>query len=208
MVWALPLPMHFIVSDDSMSFRWMDKLSEPTTAMPLLPHPAAHAFVRKFQCHEGVDFYCPPMTSVQAVEDGGVVGIENFTGKKAGSPWWHDTYAVLVEGKTGVVVYGEIDCPDLQIGDMVKARQEIGRVIPVLKKDKGRPITMLHLELHVPGTRLTEAWEVRNGIVLPKPTTLLDPTPYLLEAVAYEHAKRPMQIHQIDFDALRAQLKS
>jgi hypothetical protein len=111
-----------------------------------------------------------------AVERGKIVAIENFTGEKAGSPWWQETWSVLVEGKSGVVVYGEIR-PHAAVrpGLGVEAGESLGVVIPVLGKDKGRPGNMLHLELHQPGTRESVAWEVGQD----RPPTLLDPTPFL-----------------------------
>ena len=70
--------------------------------------------VRKYDVHTGVDLYCESGSAVHAVEDGIVVNIENFTGPLAGSSWWNDTKSVLIEGKYGVVCYGEIE-PTVQI---------------------------------------------------------------------------------------------
>ena len=56
-----------------------------------------------------------------------MVAIEAFTGPGAGSPWWHDTEAVLVEGESGVVLYGEL-VPCVKVGDEVVAGQVVGRV--------------------------------------------------------------------------------
>jgi hypothetical protein len=115
-----------------------------------------------------------------AVEEGIVVALIGFTGAIAypPSPWWQDTWAALVEGPTGVVVYGEIT-PTVGVGNKVHAGQEIGRVSKVLKVDKGRPMSMLHLELHQPGTR--DAYEWLDA----KPASLLDPTPHLLLPLSY-----------------------
>jgi murein DD-endopeptidase MepM/ murein hydrolase activator NlpD len=168
--------MNLIPTEDSESFLTME---QGTTGIPLNPHPGSFGFERKNHVHEGVDIYCPEHTSVHAVEDGVVVAVVDFTGEKATppSPWWNDTMAVLVEGETGVVVYGEIKpARDYKTGDTLNAGDEIGRVIPVLKKDKGRPMTMLHLELHRHGTRDAFEWPVGG----PCPDSLLDPTPHLL----------------------------
>ena len=79
--------------------------------LPLIEdgHPGAFGAVRKFDVHTGVDLYCKQGTPICAVEDGTVVEIEIFTGPRAESPWWNETLAILVEGKSGVVCYGEVD---------------------------------------------------------------------------------------------------
>jgi murein DD-endopeptidase MepM/ murein hydrolase activator NlpD len=170
--WKNPLPLRLVASDDSLSFTQM-KVGE--TALPLSPHPGAYGVVRKNHTHEGVDFYCPAGTAVAAVEAGAVVAVMDFTGPKAGSPWWHDTQAVMVEGASGVVLYGEI-APVVRPGDRVMAGQLVGHVTQVLREDKGRPMSMLHLELHAPGTCDCYEWPVDAAA----PGSLRDPTPFLL----------------------------
>ena len=143
------------------------------TGLPMGNHPGAFGVVRKNHTHEGVDLYAPPCTKVCAVEEGVVVHIEPFTGEHANTPWWENTWAVFVEGESGVVVYGEIAlAPHIALGHKLQRKSLIGEVIPVLKKDKGRPGCMLHLELHEKGTREAPAWEAK------RPSTLKDPTPY------------------------------
>lgn len=135
--------------------------------------------IRKHDIHTGVDCYCEPEQLVVAMEDGIIVKIENFTGENAipPSPWWNDTKAVLIEGASGVIVYGEIKPLEaIQEGQKVKAGKILGRVIPVLKKDKGLPMTMLHVELYKTGSRETLIWNLGDN----QPDSLLDPT-YLLD---------------------------
>lgn len=139
------------------------------------PHPGGFGTNRKFDVHTGIDIYCEPEQSVVAVEDGKVVLIEYFTGELSNppSPWWHNTKSVLIEGSSGVVVYGEIrPLETIQVGQHVKQGECIGNVITVLKKDKGIPMTMLHLELYKYGTRETVIWNIDKS----KPENLLDPT--------------------------------
>jgi murein DD-endopeptidase MepM/ murein hydrolase activator NlpD len=180
MPWISPLRLKLVPSKDSLSFT---TLKNGETALPLAPHPGAFGVQRKHHFHEGVDLYCPEGTPVHAVEDGQVVAVLPFTGAKAGMDWWEDTDAVLVEGATGVVVYGEIS-PAVQSGAHVKAGEILGHVKRVLKVDKGRPMSMLHLELHAHGARVAPEWPV-NG---EKPGTLLDPTLYLSNAVTLANA--------------------
>lgn len=173
MTWYIPIPLRLIPTRDGESFRHM---AEGETGLPLTGHPGSFAHVRKYHTHEGVDLYCPEGTPVYAVEPGNVVAVIPFTGSKVGSgEWWHDTDAVLVEGDSGVVVYGEV-IPVTKVGSRVEAGQLIGNVTQVLKKDKGRPMTMLHLELHQKGARDAPEWTTQ------RPATLLDPTPFLLRA--------------------------
>jgi len=111
-----------------------------------------------------------------------VVGIEDFTGEFANppSPWWNNTKAVLIEGPSGVIVYGEIKPLDtIKIGKKIRRGQNIGNVITVLKKDKGMPMTMLHVELYEKGIRETVIWNLDE----PQPTGLLNPMPLLNSAV-------------------------
>lgn len=177
MTWRNPLPgLTLRACFDPESFR---KMGQNETGVPVPPHhPGSFGFKRKHHVHEGVDLYCPPETPVHAVEDGEIVTIEHFTGPKANSPWWHDTQAVLVRGASGVVAYGEVrPLPGLSEGMRLQTGQMLGHVIPVLTKDKGRPMTMLHLELHTMDARKTFEWAV-NG---KRPVTLRDPTMHLLK---------------------------
>lgn len=114
---------------------------------------------------------------VTAVEDGEVVAVLPFTGPAAESPWWLPTWAVLVEGVSGVVLYGEIEpVPSLA---HVRAGDPVGHVLTVLRHDKGKPTQMLHLELYEHGTRDCVWW--REG---ERPKNLLDPTEQLKKVFA------------------------
>lgn len=155
------------------------KVEKGQTHLPISPHPGAYGVRRKHHTHEGVDLYCPVGTPVFPVEDGKIVAIIPFTGPSAvpPSPWWNDTQAVLVEGPSGVVVYGEIKLYRfLKVGKRVGIRDCVGFVEQVLKVDKGFSMSMLHLELHKHGTRDCFEW------IEEKPKSLKDPTEYLLRA--------------------------
>lgn len=173
MTWRVPLPLRLIPTD-------RDDLARPpvgATWLPLPPHPGAFGVRRRHHTHEGVDLYAPEGTPVTPVEPGRVVVIEPFTGPSAQTPWWHDTEAVFVEGASGVVVYGELHpVAGLSVGQWVTPADVLGHLTPVLREDKGRPLTMLHLEWHQPGTRSAPAWDAD------RPPTLRDPTAPLKSA--------------------------
>jgi murein DD-endopeptidase MepM/ murein hydrolase activator NlpD len=135
---------------------------------------------RKYDYHTGIDLYCDLMTEVKAVEDGIVISIEDFTGPNANSPWWNPTQAILIEGESGVVVYGELE-PLIKKSESVKGNQIIGLIkTPVLKQFKDRPTIMLHLELMKHGSSITTTW------LDERPEGLLDPADYLIEAAGNE----------------------
>jgi murein DD-endopeptidase MepM/ murein hydrolase activator NlpD len=126
------------------------------------PH-GRFGFVRRFDVHTGFDIYCPDGEPVFAIEDGIITDISHFTGEYTTPepmPWWENTMSIAIEGKLGVILYGEIHEPTLQIGDKVSEGQHIANVKRVLKKDKGLPMSMLHIELYKQGYR--GDWSVWN----------------------------------------------
>lgn len=152
----------------------------PLNPMPEVPignHDGAFGFMRKHDVHTGVDLYCDNLAKVYAIECGTVVAILDFTGPKADSPWWNDTRAILIEGNSGVFVYGEVqEREGLKIGDNVECGDVLGEVVTVLQKDKGKPMTMLHLELYEHKFRDVVWWNLGKE----KPEPLLDPTNILM----------------------------
>lgn len=176
MVWNNPLPVDLIPTGDGESF---STIPLGYTGLPIAPHPGAFGVQRRHHIHEGVDLYCPEGTAVRAVEPGIVVAVIAFTGEAADppSPWWNNTEAVMIEGESGVVLYGEITSIR-EVGDHVDTNTLVGFVIEVLKTYKGRPMSMLHLELHRKGTCDSLEW------VVDRPSSLLDPTSHLLDIVA------------------------
>lgn len=143
----------------------------------------AFGVTRKHDMHTGVDLYCSYLDEVVAMEDGIIVAIEWFTGPKVNMPWWNDTQAVAIKGKSGVINYGEIMTSTLLglVGDEIKEGDRIGYVMPVLKKDKGKvPSTsMLHVELYTEYDGKWALWEVNA----PQPKNLLNPTQLLQNAL-------------------------
>jgi len=164
---------------------WLFPISGWKGVVPTGNHPGAFGAQRKHDIHTGVDLYVPASCLIYAVESGIVVNIENFTGPDAGSPWWLPTQAVLVEGPSGVVCYGEVSPIGIKIGDVIGQGEFLGHVSPVLPEERertdipGHSRFMLHFELYYHGTRETTWW--RHG--QPIPDNLLDPTEALVEAL-------------------------
>lgn len=158
--------------------------------VPEPPHKGAFGVQRRFHVHEGIDLYAPEGTRVTPIEDGRVIWIEEFTGQFADppSPWWNNTYAVYVRGKTGVFVYGEIDpYPYLakatcscQTHVTVSRGETIGTVMTAVRDAPAAPPlgwmpSMLHVELLPPGFIVTGHNTDKQ----------LDPTNILKEARGY-----------------------
>lgn len=161
--------------------------SEPRcTGIPQHGHPGAFLTKRKHHTHTGVDLYTNDGQAVFAVEDGVVVGIENFTGVSQNTPWWEDTKCILIEGKTGVICYGEIEpYMGIEVGDQIRRGTLVAHVKRVLKPDKVRPdidghrTSMLHVEIYKHG--IVRAFE-EMGENLSDWDDLIDPTPFIMDA--------------------------
>jgi len=179
--WLFPLDLDVLgPTEDSMSFKKINLTTDVFTdaEIPIKQHVGAFGVKRKHHIHNGVDLYCCPSDMVYAVEDGTVVDLRQWTGESVGSPWWNDTWALLVEGESGVVAYGEIFKGYQKKGDKVKRGDLLGGVKTVLRRYKGRPMTMLHLQMYKHGKFCAGGWNTND----PKPDALIDPTPFLLNA--------------------------
>ncbi len=114
----------------------------------LIPEENKFGFKRKYDYHTGVDLFCKENTKVYSMYNGIVTSIHKFTGFEE-SPWWNDTFAVMIYhpeiNKT--ILYGEL-IATVNAGDIVEEGNVIGNVKQVLKEDKGKPMTMLHIECY------------------------------------------------------------
>lgn len=166
----------------------------PLSAPPFFPdEPGQFGAERVEDVHTGIDLYCELGTEVRSVEDGEVVAIEWFTGEHVPtangvpSTWWHNTKIILVKGASGVVGYGECSPIDgLRVGSVVKAGEVVAVVdTAVLKSFKGRPMVMLHLEMYQElEAQADDSHTVWWPLGAEKPSNLLNPTFYLLDAAA------------------------
>ena len=181
-LWPLHKMTPTKTTEDSNSFLRISL--EREVEIPIKYHFGAFGAMRRFDRHRGVDLYAPVGTPVFAVQKGIVRDIRPWTGTNADCDWWNDTDAISVEGEDGLVVYGELEVnSELKIGDEVKAGDLLGLVLRVLKKDKGRPTSMLHLELRKPGFYRNIDKEWSQDL----PEGLLDPTPFLIRAMKQHH---------------------
>ncbi len=149
-------------------------LRNKTPALPAKGSVGDFAFRRSFYHHPGIDAYCEEGQIVQTIEAGQIVHIENFTGPNADppSPWWNETFSILIEGASGAIGYCELKpLPNIRVGQYVLEGESIGTIIPVLKKDKGNGRTMLHVELYKNGTKHHVTWLLDTE----KPDELLNP---------------------------------
>lgn len=170
------------ITEDSNSFLRINLKRE--VEVPIKYHFGAFGTIRRFDRHRGIDLYAPVGVPVRAVQKGIIKDIRPWTGTHADCDWWNDTDAIYVEGEDGLVIYGEIQVnSELKVGDEVKAGDLLGLVLQVLKKDKGRPTSMLHLELRKPGFYRNIDKEWNQDL----PEGLLDPTPFLIRSMKQYH---------------------
>lgn len=138
--------------------------------------PGSFGYDRKNHIHEGVDLYGNENQDIYPFVAGVVIDVYNFTGASVGMPWWNETQAIAIADDTGVWVYGEMETT-VTVGSNVATTDVIGTLKRVLKKDKGLPTTMLHVERWKTGyTPYTFLWELNT----PQPDFICDPTPLLL----------------------------
>jgi hypothetical protein len=140
--------------------------------LPTYIDQGGFGYIRKHDIHTGIDLYCSENDEVYAMEDGVIVNVEKFTGEWAGSPWWNNTEAILIEGKSGMILYGEIEVSDeIRYSKNVFKGDLLGKVNTVLKKDKGiYSPNMLHLEFYKKGTKESVWWLLNEQ----RPNNLLD----------------------------------
>lgn len=167
---------------DSDSFKNINVPDE--VEVPTHNHCGAYGVTRMHNQHNGVDLYTYDGKPVYASEPGIIEAKGDFTGEKVKSKWWNDTqYVAIRNGDTTINMYGEItmhrEITSANIGDTIKKGQLLGFVKPVLLKDKGRPMSMLHFERHQYTFEDKVVW---NMEYINRPTKTIDPSGYLMES--------------------------
>ena len=153
-------------------------LKNKVPILPELNSVGDFASRRSFYYHPGIDVYCDFGQEVVAIESGIITNIECFTGIDATptSPWWNNTWSIMIEGASGSLGYCELKpLPHIKIGNKVFEGEVIANIIPVLKKEKGWGLSMLHFELYTSDTKEHVTWLLD----CPKPDSLKNPRPLL-----------------------------
>jgi 3-polyprenyl-4-hydroxybenzoate decarboxylase len=155
------LPKTEVIADSILEE--LEALYRPLDRMPRIddiPVENRFGFKRKYDVHTGMDLFAPEGAPVYAMERGKVVAVQWFTGEKVGMPWWENTQRILVECPSGVIAYCEVE-PLVEEGAEIDRGTMIAKVKRVLRKDKGKPMSMLHLEYYSSGyNRMWEKWEL------------------------------------------------
>ena len=143
--------------------------------LPSLESENCFGAKRKHDFHTGVDLFCNEDEPVYSMYDGIVTSVIEFTGFSE-SPWWEDTHAIMIYHPEiqKTFLYGEVST-NLKAGKVIKQGQLIANVKRVLKKDKGKPMTMLHIECYK-GLQTKAVWWYHDTEC---PKNLEDITKYL-----------------------------
>ena len=131
---------------------------------------SSFAHIRKHDIHTGIDLHTEEGSKVLSIAKGKVIKVIHFTGTKANSPWWEETDAILVSHSFGVVLYGELTAK-VKEGEELEMGQEIGLIKRVLKTNKGKPQSMLHLEYYNQKVDDGVVWNLNEDV----PKGLLNP---------------------------------
>jgi murein DD-endopeptidase MepM/ murein hydrolase activator NlpD len=171
----------------------------PESYSRIVPRRGAGSFwrARGDRRHGGVDLYAPAGSPVVAIEGGCVLECGVFTTSKV-NPYWNTTHYVLVRHESGVIAkYAELGTVEVKAGRRIKPGQPLGRVGQVLNPKGIEPsspryirqlartgrVSMLHFELFDDVDIPKDKYLGGNWFSDRKPPKLLDPTPYLRDAV-------------------------
>lgn len=157
---------------------WKDPLPAACWSLPIGNyHPAGFGYAKNYNVHTGIDIYVPEHSCVHAVEGGIVIDIFKFTGLGTSYPNLDPTYAIMIEGASGVVLYGEVEVlKDIRIGQLIEPGSKIALVKCAIINQ-----AMLHLEWYAQGTIQPIIWKQNTA----RPKRLLDPTSNLLTLKTY-----------------------
>lgn len=157
---------------------WKDPLPAVSWSLPIGKyHPAGFGYSKNYNVHTGIDLYVPEYSSVHAVEGGTVIDIFKFTGMGTSYPNLDTTNAIMIEGASGVVLYGEVEVlKDISIGQLIEPGSKIAVIKCAITNH-----AMLHLEWYTQGTIQPIIWKQNTA----QPKRLLDPTSNLLALKTY-----------------------
>ena len=154
-----------------------DKLKEGAKMILYYPLPEGIRVSQKFgenpnwypasQGHNGIDWACPVGTKLYAAQDGEVIRADMLQGQTGYGRH------VRIQTKDGILIYGHLSKLECAVGDIVKAKQEIGLSGGATNDPGSGFSTGAHLHFEI---RPTSGGSNTPGGYL----GAIDPTPYLV----------------------------
>lgn len=141
----------------------------------------------------GIDIYTPENSVLHAVEEGVVIDIDKFTSSEI--PYLKDTYYLIIKSPEKInYKYCELDDIRVNIGDHVKAGQELAIIKSIIEKDNVNEqtpyfikeliyenlLTKLHLEMYKAPFTEIRPYEYGNYLGDEKPNSIIDPNVYFM----------------------------
>lgn len=181
--WIFEPNWHWEGREQDPLWEWKKDWENQCIGFPSEKHPGCFGFKRKHHYHEGIDFYVPLGHRIYSGWDGQIVSVFQLTGAAVGSDWWEDSWACMIQSDSYYWMLGELSFETIIVhpGENIRKGQFIGCVGKVLKKDKGRPQTMLHLQCHTLNSQQDD-WAALWSDYKQKPNGLIDPTVCLMQS--------------------------
>lgn len=171
----------------------------PERSVPLPGDPGGFGEDRGDRRHCGIDLYAPAGSPVAAMAPGTVVETGPFTQPETNAYWKATRYVLVRHGPERFLRYAELEEVFVRAGETVEAGQPLGTVGTVLapadaeaevpsyirRLQDEETRSMLHLEMLRTPPEPTDRYAGGNHFDPVLPESLLDPTPYLLEAAGH-----------------------
>lgn len=106
----------------------------------------------------GIDLECSENTLVQAIEDGIIINITDYSGSNSNNPWWNPTKSIFVEGASGVIVYSGISPQQTVFENKFINEGDIIGIVKSIAKNK----TFLNLQNYSFGEKDFVYWKFKE----------------------------------------------